>query len=148
MYNIYKCISIHGKRVKFTPGRPLLPWISKNIQRNLINLRNLIQSNWNQIVFTIYRLIWSQMDNLRLVPNQSVHGNYNMILVWFKKISKRFFFMYVFFINLQSSIHNISIYIYVCYEIVSADSVDGSALQRFQVLWVRARPSTAVWYNL
>ena len=32
-------------------------------------IRNLIQSNRNQIVFTISRLIWNQI-NIRLVPNQ------------------------------------------------------------------------------
>ena len=31
--------------------------------------KNLIKSNQNQIVFTIFRLIWNQSD-VRLVPNQ------------------------------------------------------------------------------
>ena len=51
--------------------------------------RNLIKSNPNQIVFTMQRLIWIQTDD-RLVPNQSVHGKYNLISVWFNKISKSF----------------------------------------------------------
>ena len=48
--------------------------------------RNRIKSHWNQIVFTIFRLIWNQTD-VRLVPNQSENGKYNLILVWFNKIS-------------------------------------------------------------
>ena len=34
-------------------------------------------------------LIWNQ-TYVRLVPNQSLHGKYNPISVWFNKISKRF----------------------------------------------------------
>ena len=51
--------------------------------------RNLIKSNRNQIVFTIFRLIWNQSDD-RLVPSQSVHGKYNLISVWFNQITKIF----------------------------------------------------------
>ena len=51
--------------------------------------RNRINSIWNQIVFTILRLIWNQTD-VRLVPNQSENGKYNLISVWFNKISRRF----------------------------------------------------------
>ena len=32
----------------------------------------LIKSNWNQIVFTMHRLVWNQKDSFRLVPKQSV----------------------------------------------------------------------------
>ena len=46
------------------------------------SFRNLIKSNRNQIVFTIFRLIWNQTD-VRLVPNQSANGKYNLISVWF-----------------------------------------------------------------
>ena len=42
--------------------------------------RNLIESTRNQVVFTIFRLIWNQKD-VCLVPNPSVHGKYNMISV-------------------------------------------------------------------
>ena len=49
---------------------------------------NLAASTWNQIVFTIYRLISIQTD-VRLVPNQSENGKYNLISVWFYKISKK-----------------------------------------------------------
>ena len=40
--------------------------------------RNLIESTRNQIVFTIFWLIWIQAD-VRLVPNQSENGKYNLI---------------------------------------------------------------------
>ena len=42
---------------------------------------NLIKSNWNQIVNTIFRLIWKQTETIRLLPNQSVNGKYNLISV-------------------------------------------------------------------
>ena len=51
--------------------------------------RNLMKSNRNHIVFTIFRLIWNQTDAC-LVLNQSEIGKYNLISVWFNKISKRF----------------------------------------------------------
>ena len=38
--------------------------------RTEMHFRNLISSNRNQIVFTIFRLIWNQTD-VRLDPNQS-----------------------------------------------------------------------------
>ena len=41
--------------------------------------RNFIKSIRNQIVFTIFRLIWNKKD-VRLVPNQSEKGKYNLIL--------------------------------------------------------------------
>ena len=41
---------------------------------------NLIKSNRNQIVFTILRFIWNQTD-VRLVPDKSENGKYNLILV-------------------------------------------------------------------
>ena len=37
-------------------------------------------SNRNQIVFTIYRLIWNQTD-VCLIPNQSENSKYNLISV-------------------------------------------------------------------
>ena len=52
------------------------------------SFRNLINSNWNQIVYTIFRLIWNQTD-FRLVTNQSKNGKYNLISVWFNKIPKK-----------------------------------------------------------
>ena len=50
--------------------------------------RNLIKLNQNYIVFTIFRLIWSQTD-VRLVQNQSENGKYNLILGWFNKFQKK-----------------------------------------------------------
>ena len=49
--------------------------------------RSLINSNWNQIIFIIFRLIWKQTD-VPLVPKQSDNGKYNLISVRFNKISK------------------------------------------------------------
>ena len=40
--------------------------------------QNLIKSTRNQIVFTIFRLIWIQTD-VCLDPNQSKNGEYNLI---------------------------------------------------------------------
>ena len=53
------------------------------------SFRNPIESNRNQIVFTIFQLIWNQTD-VCLVPNQSVHSKYNLISVWLINILKRF----------------------------------------------------------
>ena len=53
------------------------------------SFQNLIKSTWNQIVFTIFRLIWMQTD-VRLEPNRSEYGKYYLISGWFNKISKRF----------------------------------------------------------
>ena len=50
---------------------------------------NFIKSNQNQIIFTIFRLIWIQTD-VRLVPNQSRSGKYNLISGRFNNISKIF----------------------------------------------------------
>ena len=45
-------------------------------QRNIFE--NLIKSTCNQIVFTIFRLIWILTD-VRLDPNRSEIGKYNLI---------------------------------------------------------------------
>ena len=60
--------------------------------------RNLIKPNRNHIVITIFRLIWNQTD-VRLVPNQSQDGKYNLISVRFDKIWKRFLCVYDRFAN-------------------------------------------------
>ena len=52
-------------------------------------IRNLVKLNRKQIVFTILRVFWNQMD-VRLVINQLENGKYSLISVWFDKISKRF----------------------------------------------------------
>ena len=44
------------------------------------SFRNLIKSNRNQIVLTIFRLIWIQTD-VRSVSNQSENGKYNIVSV-------------------------------------------------------------------
>jgi len=41
---------------------------------------NLVNSNLNHIVFTIFRLIWNQTD-VHLDPNRSENGKYNLISV-------------------------------------------------------------------
>ena len=40
---------------------------------------NLVESTRNQIVFTMHQLIWNQTE-VRLDPNQSENGKYNLIL--------------------------------------------------------------------
>ena len=56
--------------------------------------RNLIKSNRNQIVITIFRLIWNDTD-VRLVPHLSQNGKYNLISVWFNKVSKNFLYVWM-----------------------------------------------------
>ena len=56
-------------------------------QRNLFEI--VLNQSRNQILFTIFQLIWNQTD-VRLDPSQSKNGKYNLILGWFNKISKIF----------------------------------------------------------
>ena len=49
--------------------------------------RNSIKSDRIQIVFTIFRLIWNRTDTSICVPNHLVNGKYNLISVWFNKIT-------------------------------------------------------------
>ena len=58
-------------------------------QKKPPSFRNPIKSNQNQIVFTIFWLIWNQTD-VPLVLSQSENGKYNPISGWFDNISKRF----------------------------------------------------------
>ena len=72
---------------------------------------NLIKSNRNQIIFTIFRLIWNILvpNAVRLVPNQLENGKFNIISVRFNKISKRFFcvcIMYLLFYQRYPSLYN------------------------------------------
>ena len=62
---------------------------NKKCEHTEKSFRNLIKSNRNQIVLTIFRLIWNETDVL-LVSNQSVHSKYNLISVRFNAIWKRF----------------------------------------------------------
>ena len=55
---------------------------------------NLIKSTRNHNVFTIFRLIWNTNGRVRLVPNQSENGKYNLISGWCNKISKSFLCTY------------------------------------------------------
>ena len=55
-----------------------------------IHKRNLIKWTRNQVIFTIFRLIWNQTD-VRLDPNQSENGKYNLISDWLI----RFLYVYV-----------------------------------------------------
>ena len=57
------------------------------------SFRNLIKSYRNQIVFTMHRLIWNKTD-VRLAPNHSENGKYNLLSVLFNKILKRFLCVY------------------------------------------------------
>ena len=74
----------------------LLTYVDRKECLSLIGLhaeksfRNLIKSNRNQFVFTIFRLICNQTD-VRLIPNQSENGKYNLISGCLDKIWKRFF---------------------------------------------------------
>ena len=75
----------HTSMELFFPQVPL----SMQLERANYTQRNLIKSTRNQIVFTIFPLIWNQ-TNVRFVPYQSENGKYNMISSWFNKISKIF----------------------------------------------------------
>ena len=72
-----------------------LKLVSSNKIRNLVKMwkrfLNPIKSILNQIVFAIFQLIWNQTGSYCIYhfPNQSVHGKYNLIWVWFAKISKK-----------------------------------------------------------
>ena len=57
---------------------PLVPNQKNNNRKQSYTQRNLIESNLNEIVFTIFRLIWIQTD-FRSVLNQSEYGEYNLI---------------------------------------------------------------------
>ena len=67
-------------------------WEYKRVQLFKVHteksFRNLIKSIWNQVVSTIFRLIWIQTD-VRLDLNQSENGKYNLISSSFNKISKK-----------------------------------------------------------
>ena len=62
-------------------------------QREEKYIQNRFKSNRNQILFTTFRWIWNQ-TGVRLVPNLSENGTYNLISVWFNNISKRFLCVY------------------------------------------------------
>ena len=82
--NLNTLQQICGKKNLLNPAEIYQP--SLHTEKSFWNLIKLIQ---NQIVYTIFRLIWNQKD-VRFVPNQSENAKYNLILVLFNKISRRF----------------------------------------------------------
>ena len=76
------------KKIKTSQNR--FERVSENIYQlhTEKSFRNLIKSIRNQIVSIIFLLIWKQ-TYVRLVPNQSENGKYNLNSFRFNKISKR-----------------------------------------------------------
>ena len=71
-------------------GRPSMARdVSGSTHRKIFQNLILKQTEINQIIFSIFWFIWNQMD-VRVVPNQSENGKYNLISVCFDKISKIF----------------------------------------------------------
>ena len=83
----------------------------KHIHTENFFLKNLIKETRNQIVFTVFRQIWIQTD-VRLDPNQSENGKYNLTLGLFNQISKKYLFVYRQGIShpCQGTQKNVSIY--------------------------------------
>ena len=77
-----KCIRVHEESTRMNTKEKLRQAThhSQSIVRTHTgkSFRNLIKSNRNQILYTIFQLIWNQTD-VRLVPNQSENGKYNLI---------------------------------------------------------------------
>ena len=105
-YNVYAppwcffCLKCSGTRHNIVPSHILLFYNIKHVLLLWSGLtsddntqRNLLKSNRNHIAFTILQLIWNQTD-VRLDPNQSKNGKYNLISGWFNKISKIFLCVY------------------------------------------------------
>ena len=81
-----------GKKSKKCPGQKPLTKLPSELQihsRRTFFFRNLIKSTRNQIVFTILRSLWIQTNAVRLHPNRSENGKYNLISGWFNKISRK-----------------------------------------------------------
>ena len=76
-----------GRTIKVMSAEPLTDIRAEKY------FQNIIKSTRNQIVFTIFRLIWIQTD-IRFDKNQSQNGKFNLISGWFNKISKRFLCVY------------------------------------------------------
>ena len=51
---------------------------------------NSFQIERNTIVVTVFRLIMNPTDTVRWVPNQAVHGKYNLMWVWSDRIRSTF----------------------------------------------------------
>ena len=74
---------------KSKPPPPSSWSVIGSIVHTEISFRFFFKTNWNQIIYTIFRLIWNQMD-VRLGPNQSENGIYNLISIDLRRISCRF----------------------------------------------------------
>ena len=88
-----------AENIPLFPKQPNYGWL-RTTRNNLSttihtekSFHNIIKSTRNQIVLTIFRLIWNQTD-VRLVQNHSENGKYNLISGWFNKTSKRFLCVY------------------------------------------------------
>ena len=92
--------------------------------------RNLFKSTRNQILFTIYQLIWNQ-TYVRLDQNQSENGYYNMISIWFNKISKRFL------CDITNTLSNIA---FITVQFLPPNS-PGNARRSFHKLFILLNPS-------
>ena len=114
----------HNSQLQIPRTNDVINIIINIIRRNLHTektFQNLIKSNWNQIVFTIFQYIWDQTV-VRFVPNQSENDIYNLNSVWLIMILKRFICVYstmvnmlfIFYLNVYVLIKiDIVIYIYV-----------------------------------
>ena len=75
------------------------PWITRKTVRLMVHTEkyfwNIIKSNRIRLYLPFSN--WFETANGQCpfaVPNQSVHGKYNLISVWFNKIWKRFLCVY------------------------------------------------------
>ena len=94
----------------------------------------LIKSNRNQIVFTNFWLIWIQTD-VRLVPNQSENGKYNLISVRFNKISKKFLYVYA-SINGNATLGSVISHLLKFTGYVDSSVLKESSCKFYQEVWV------------
>ena len=89
---------------------------------------NFAKSTRNQIVFSIFRLISIQTDSIRLDPNQSENGKYNLISGWFSNIQTIFICVYYVGTGVADMyILHMYMYIYIADGLV--DHVGGRYLQ-------------------
>ena len=92
IYNVYNNIYNNtSRRLHSISNVNMLREVHHQNRAGAHTQRNVIKSNRNQIVFTIFRLIWNQTD-VRLVPNQPGMVNtirFRFDLIRFGKISLR-----------------------------------------------------------
>ena len=125
---IYEYIAIYMKQYEaFEVTEP----IHKHNQGNAIHTAkyfpNLVKSIRNQIVFTIFRLIWYQTD-VRLILIQSQNGKYNLISVlWDQILWKNVLCVY----PSQTTQHNIRTYnVFSRFDIVYCISYSNLTLEK------------------